>query len=177
VLSSIANPSKIAELNRQEQAEWVQTSKGRQSRESLLKQIRERTPMEATSASDAPHEERLVRQRLLEESKRRLETVRVDDAPMQSMQVVPSLSQGFTMGQGGPRVSQRKLTGTDWARSLDWTVPTSLFPEKAAPDAVEFPSAPRFKAMDTSVDLGKRARERTPRLVDQNKRLRIFFES
>lgn len=174
VLSAISNPSKVSELNRQEQTEWVQTSKGRQARDALLKQIRERTPIEATSVADAPYEERLTRQTLIQEAQGRLETAYVDDAPIQELQVAPSVSQGFTMGQAGPRVSQRKLTGTDWVKSSDWTSP---FPEKAAPDAIEFPSAPRFKAMDTGVDLGKRSRESTPRLVDQNKRSRIFFEA
>jgi hypothetical protein len=177
VLSAIKNPSKVAELNRQEQTGWIQTAKGRQTREAVLKQIRERTPMEATSTSDAPHEERLARQTLLEESKGRLETARVDDAPMQRLQVVPSPSQGFTMGQAGPRVSQRRLTGTDWTKSLDWSPPKSFFPEKVAPDAVEFPAAPRFSAMESGVDLGKRFRERTPRLIYQDKRPRVFFGS
>lgn len=120
VLSALQNPSKVSELEKQGYTEWIQTAKGRQSRDALMKQIRERSPMESTSVADAPYEERLSRHAMLKESKQALQAAYVDNAPMQSLQVAPSLLPGFTMGQGPP-MEGRKRKGRDWVKT--WVSP------------------------------------------------------
>lgn len=120
VLAGLENKAKQSELDKQENKDWVVAQKGRRARNALLGEIASISPMETITKADEIHEQKLGLHTQLKQASAELATVQVEDAPMADVQPPPAqLAGGFTIGQGGPRTSTRKLGGglTDWVKS------------------------------------------------------------